>query len=85
MYSYCRKVKIVLNRYTEIKFQDWNDKMSLLCFKNPFINPREVTYNYNPSLDEKIEKDEKINQNDAKVKSDVVGAFGNRKRKIFNI
>jgi len=85
MYSYCRKVKIVFHKYTDSKFHDWIDKMSLLCHKSPFINIKEVSYNYNPDMEEKVQMEEKINKNDTKAKNDVVGAFGNRKRKIFNI
>ena len=36
-------------------------------------------------MEEKVQMEEKINKNDTKAKNDVVGAFGNRKRKIFNI
>ena len=71
--------------YSDERFKFWNDKMSLICAKDVFINRREVTYNYSPDIETAEVEKEKINVNKEKAKTSLFGAFGNKKRKITNI
>ena len=53
--------------------------MYLLCNRSPLYNIRNVTYTYNPNLDEEIVEDARINKPiDNKIKN----VFANRKIKL---
>jgi hypothetical protein len=61
------------------KFDDWHSKMTMLCNRSPLYNIRQVTYTFNPNLDEKLTEDEQINKTN---KNNVKNVFANRKVKI---
>lgn len=61
------------------KFDMWHSRMTLLCNRSPLYNIRNVTYSFNPNLDEKILEEGRINK---PVNNNVKNVFTNRKLKI---
>jgi hypothetical protein len=61
------------------KFEMWLSRMTLLCNRSTLYNIRNVTYTFNPNLDEKIAEECRINK---PVENNVKNVFANRKLKI---
>jgi hypothetical protein len=57
--TFSRNIEVL----TQIKFDDWLSRMTMLCSRDNYYNIREVGYNYNRFLSEDIIESEKITKN----------------------
>jgi hypothetical protein len=60
-------------------FELWLSRMTLLCNRSAIYNIRNVTYSFNPNLDEKILEEGRINK---PINNNIKNVFTNRNLKI---
>ncbi len=84
MYSKCRRISYIINSEESASFKDWYCKMSLLCSRSSYYNIRDYSYNYDESIDKKVQEQEKINKKSfVEEDENIKGAFANRKKRFM--
>jgi hypothetical protein len=89
--SYYRDLHFKIKKLKNMKFDDWYSKMDMLCQRGDYYNIKEVSYNYNPHMNEEEREEEKYNKNDVHLQKNnspekLIGAFSmNKRRSKINI
>lgn len=97
-YAVCINIRHKIRILENLKFEDWEARMSLLTLRNPYYNLRDNFYQLNEYHSDKVLDQTKIQKNDKeenndkdmknpedtlyKPKNNIRSVFANRKSKI---
>lgn len=69
-YGVCINIRHKIRVLENLKFEDWESKMSLLTLRNPYYNLRDNLYQLNEYHSEKVLDQSRINKNIKEEKTD---------------
>lgn len=75
----CSKLRFKLNNTKTPQFEDWYAKMKLLCTRSAHYNIKQVTYSYNPTMNEEVREENQLNK---QAKTSINSVFSDRRKKI---